>query len=278
MTMAKKHVKKQDVINGRISLLFFWLVLLAGILWLERFARYRYDLILRHWLPWLLPALTVAAAGTFAFLLIRWIKKGKPCTDRLFSPSFVMLFPATLAIAFFLPWIMDFIPGWQFFRLGCELALFGFVGGYIGYISHCFVGRTAIPLCAALTADVLVLYYMYKRFLFPGSFILTTAEFGFLTSNGAAALLLTATAAVTAAAWWSLRKEPKPLPMWVAGLPWLLTVLALALPIYLPDVLGLFGMEDPFGINAVRGIIFGSLGTISAWFILWSVLKKKNIL
>ena len=51
-----------------------------------------------------------------------------------------------------------------------------------------------------------------------------------------------------------------------------------ALPIYLPDVLGLFGMEDPFGINAVRGIIFGSLGTISAWFILWSVLKKKNIL
>ena len=278
MTMANKHAKKQDVINGRISLLFFWLVVLAGILWLERFSRYRYDLILRHWLPWLLPLLTVAAAGCFAFLLIRWIKKGKPCTDRLFTPTFVMLFPATLAIAFFLPWVMDFIPGWQFFRLGCELALFGFIGGYIGYISHCFVGRIAIPMAAALTADVLVLYYTYKRFLSPGSFILNTAEFGYLTAEGAAALLLIAAGAVTLLALLAGRKEPKGLKTWTLLLPWLLTVAALAVPVYLPVVLGWFNVADPFGINAVRGMVFGSLGAVSFWFILWSVLKKKNIL
>lgn len=276
--MAKQKFRKQDLINGRISLLFFWLLALGGLLWLESKARYRYDLVVRHWLTWLLPTLFGVAALLFGVLLFFWFKGGKKESKRLFSLPFLMILPLTLMAAFILPWLMDLMPGWQFFQLGTKLVFYAAFGGFIGYIGYYNVGKSAGAMAAALTLDALLLFYFYDRFLAPSSWILNTSEFGYLPAGGVAIIMAAVILAVHLAVYFLLRKEkPKIRPVELL-LPGLVAILALAMNTALPKLVSLFGGTDPFGMTAIRWMIFGTIGAIGVWYIVWCVLKKKNIL
>ena len=264
--MAKKNFKKHEIINSRISLLFFYLPVLAGVLWLERFARYRYDLILRHWLPWLLPTLFGAATLTFIGLLFLWRRK-KQENDRVFSLSFLMLLPLPLMAAFLLPWLADFMPGWQFFRLACELVFYASLGGFAAYIAYYKVGQSAAPMGGVLTVDILVLFYFYDRFLSPSSFILNTQEFGYLPDETVALILVALTAAVHLTLHVTTRKLQPALRPAEQFVPAALTALLLLLNAFLP-----------LGITPIRWMIFGGMSAIGVWFWVWCLLKKKNIL
>ncbi len=263
--MSTKHTKKADIINGRISLLFFYLLIFAGLLWAERFARYRYDLIFRPMLIWLLPALFGAAAIAFIALLVLWIKGGKKDNGKLFSPGFLLLLPIPLMAGFLLPWLTLFLNGLQFFRLATELIFYATLGGYIGYIGYYTVGSSALAAAAVFTWDILSLFYFYDRFLSPASMILNTEDFGYMDAPLAAILLIVAVAAGNLAAL-PFRKKCNPkLPASAILLPAGLTVLTLG-------VNGFFHLP----LLAVRLMIFGSIGLIILFYIVLNILKKRK--
>lgn len=261
--MAKKHVKQQDIINGRISLLFFGLLLYAGLLWLIRQARYRYDLIFRPMLPWLMPICFGAVAIAFLVLLILWLKGGRKESGKLISLPFLLSLLIPLMAAFFFPWLTLFANGLQFFRLATEVLFYAALGGFIGYIGSAKCGPAAGWLASAFTLDILALFYFYDRFLSPTSFILNTQEFGYM-ADWAVALILMGVAALWNLAVLLLTRKAGELKGWALLLPAALTLLLLGLTAFIP-----------FGITPLRCMIFGGIGLIFAWYIAWCALKNK---
>lgn len=261
--MPKKEYKKQNIINGRISLLFFYLLILAVVLWAERTARYRYDLIFRPMLPWLLPVVFGVAAVCFAVLLGLWLKSGRKDSEKLISPSFLLLLPIPLMAGFICPWLTLFANGLQFFRLATELVFYAALGGFAGYIAYYKVSPAAAWLAGAATLDILALYYFYDRFLAPSSFILNTAEFGYLP-QWVVALCLVGAAALGCLVL-RIANAKKMLRPWCYVLPGGLTALLLLLNTWIP-----------FGITPIRCMIFGGMALIGLWFLTWCLLKKQK--
>lgn len=260
-----KHSKKQDIISGRISLLFFALLLFGGLLWLIRTARYRYDLVFRPMLIWLLPVLFGCAAIGFAVLLILWKKGGKKKNETLIDLPLLMGLMIPLMAAFLFPWLTLFLKGVQFYRLATELVFYAALGAYIGYLSHTRLGNQAIFTAASSTLQLLLLYYFYDRYLAPSSLILNTAEFGYLDGWVVALILIALVALSHLGALFFFRKAVKKLPAWMFLLPAALTAIVLAVTalIRLP-------------LLAVRITVFGTMGFIALWYLLWCLLKLRK--
>lgn len=260
-----KHTKNQDTVNGRISILFFGLLLFGGLLWLIRSARYRYDLIFRPMLIWLLPALFGAVAVAFAVMLAVWIKKGRPHSDKLMDLPFFIGLTLPLMAAFLFPWLTLFLSGLQFFSLATELVFYATLGGYIGYIAYCKLGSVAILPAAGMTLNALTLYYFYSRHLAPSSMFLNTEEYHYLSSSVTGLLLIALIVLIHLAAGLFLRKSVQPLPAWTLYAPAGLTVLLLALHAFIE-----------LSLLPIRITVFGGMALIVLWFILWSLLKKRK--
>lgn len=265
--MAKKDFKYQDIINGRISLLFFMLLALAGLLWAERFARYRYDYIFRQMLPWLLPVLFGISAAAFGLLLFLWLKNGRKKGNRLFSLSFVLCLLAPFPAAFLFPWLTLFANGLQFFRLATELVLYAAVGYFTGYVGYYKAGPAAAPAAGLITLNILCLYYYYERCLSPSTFILNTAEFGYLPNWALALICAGIMAAGTLFALLLNRRCSAP-----AGAVCLIAPSAFSL------ILIGVGSIPALPILAVRILIFGGIGLLAVWYLLWCLLRKGKIL
>ncbi len=263
--MKKKHAKKLDIINGRISLLFFGLLLFAGVLWLERLARYRYDLIFRPMLIWLLPVLFGLTVAAFAVLMILWLKDGKKKDENLVDLRFFMALTIPLMAAFLFPWLTLFTTGLQFFRLATELVFYAALGGYAGYIGYHKVGSSAALLAGTLTLNILALTYYYERFLSPSSFILNTEEFGYLDGWIVALMLIAAVVAGNLLALLINRKQKVKLHPWAVLLHAGLTVVLLA-------VNAIFSLS----ILLIRIMIFGGITFMIAWYIAWCIHKKRK--
>ncbi|MBR6793317.1 MAG: hypothetical protein IKM48_03030 [Clostridia bacterium] len=260
-----KHTKNQDTVNGRISILFFGLLLFGGLLWLIRSARYRYDLIFRPMLIWLLPALFGAVAIVFGVLLAVWIRKGRPRSDKLVDLPLLIGLTVPLMAAFLLPWLTLFLNGLQFFSLATELVFYAALGGYIGYIAYCKLGSVVILPAAGMTLNVLTLYYFYSRHLSPTSMFLNTEEYHYLSGQATGLLLIALLLLTHVAAGLLLRKSVKALPAWAFYAPAGLTVILLALHAFIE-----------LAILPIRITVFGGMGLIVLWFILWSLLKKRK--
>lgn len=263
--MASKHTKHQDTVNGRISILFFALLLFGGLLWLIRSARYRYDLIFRPMLIWLLPALFGVIAVAFGILLAVWIKKGRPYSDKLVDLPFFIGLTVPLMAAFLCPWLTLFLNGLQFFSLATELVFYAALGGYIGYVAYCKLGSTAILPASAMTLNALTLYYFYSRHLAPSSMFLNTEEYHYLTGQTTGLLLIALIVLTHLAAGLFLRKSVKMLPAWTFYAPAGLTIILLALHAFIE-----------LSLLPIRITVFGGMGLMVLWFILWSLLKKRK--
>lgn len=266
--MAKKHTRFQDTVNGRISLLFFYLLAFAGVLWTERFARYRYDYIFRPMLPWLLPILFGITAVFFIILFSKWHKGGKQDSGGLFSVSFLMLLPLPLMAGFLLPWLTLFGNGLQFFRLATELVFYATLGGFAGYIGYYKSHPAAAVMAGATTLNCLALFYFYDRFLSPTAFILNSGNTG-LGAQTVALILAGLVVLATLAALLFNRKPRFYTRPFAFMLPSAFTLILLAVTAATISTLN---------VVIVRWLIFGGMGSMLLWYILWCVLKKKKML
>lgn len=261
--MAKHQIKKQDIINGRISLLFFYLLLFGGLLWLVRAARYRYDLIFRPMLIWLLPTLFGVVAIAFTVLLVLWIKKGRPQSEKLVDLPFFIILTVPLMAAFLVPWLTLFATGLQFYSLATEMVFYAALGGFCGYIGYAKLGTSALLPAAGTTLNVLVLYYFYARHLSPASFFLNTEEYHYLKGWAVGLILIAVVALAHLAALLLMRKAVNTLPAWALLAPAALTVVLLALHSFVE-----------FPILAVRITVFGGMGLMAIWYLVWCLLKR----
>ena len=185
--MANRTLKKSELVNSRITLLFFYTLLLGGVLWAENFARYHYDYIFRAMLPWLLPALAALSIALVVFLLLNYAKV--PKENAVFSDSFLIYMAAPLPLLFLVPWLSMFGKGFHLFKLSVLMLLCGLVGYFISYILYHKIRPAASLLCWSLLANGLALGYFYRMYLSSARYILNGAEFGYLPAWAMALIL-----------------------------------------------------------------------------------------
>ncbi len=267
--MAKRELKKTEIITTRISILFFHTLALCGLLWAENFARYRYDYIFRNMLPWLLPILAAAGMALLAYLTVCYFRKGRAAEKKVLSPSFGIYLALPLPALFFFPWLTHFGEGLQLFKLALSLVFYGLVGYFIAFILYHNIKPAAALLTFSITGNALLLTYFYKMYLAPSRYILLGAEYGYLTPWGMAALLAGILIALTVLcvllAGNGALRLPKSAVLLPAGLTLLLLILPLALDSLLSGVL-------------MRSLIFGGIGLQGLWLAMvcvWLKIKKK---
>ncbi len=180
--MAKNNIQKIDTLNGRISLLFFFELLMCLFLWAERTARYRYDLIFRQMLPWLLPILLLAAVGGFVYLIC---KKGAE-REKLLSPSFgaYLLVMPILGIA--LPLLSYLGSGLETFKLATESAFYLLIGHFVAYVVSTLIKPSLGVLAWVLAAESAIGIYFYETQLTHASGILNAPGLGRLSPPASA--------------------------------------------------------------------------------------------
>ena len=162
--MSNSKFNKSELFNGRLSVLFFWSLLMAALLWAEReiWGR-RPSLIFREMLPWLMPIVFGVFAIVLILLAIFW-KKGKTRTDKFFSVPFLVYLTAAPFLAAFLPWSAIFFPADQLFGYILDVLFIGLIGYFIGYIFFATISRAAgllagySTLCAAILAGYHQIY------------------------------------------------------------------------------------------------------------------------
>ena len=179
--MAKKQINQKDILNGRISILFFFELLMCLFLWAERMANSRYDLIFRQMLPWVLPVLLGLCAGGFVWLVLKARKK-KDTMETLFSPAFgaYLLVMPILGIA--LPLLSYTGTGLQLFKLATESAFYLLIGHFAAYLAY-YLSRPSMGSLAWILAGQTALgIYFYERQLSQATGFLNAEEFGYLST------------------------------------------------------------------------------------------------
>lgn len=266
--MAKRELKKSEIITTRTTILFFYTLVLCGLLWAENFARYRYDYIFRNMLPWLLPIPAAAGLGLLAWQVVRYFRKSDRGEKKILSASFRVYLALPLPMLFLFPWLADFGNGLQLFKLSLTLLFYGLLGYFIAFILYHSIKPAAALLTYALCGNALILTVFYKMYLAPSRYILLGAEYGYLTPWGMVAVLTVILAVLTAVCFFLARADALRLPrkavLFPAGLTLLLLVLTQALDAMLSGV-------------AIRAVIFGGIGLQGLWLIgncVWMKLKK----
>lgn len=262
--MAKKELRRSDITNSRITILFFHLLLMGGLLWAERFAQYRYDYIFRGMLPWLLPVLFIAAAVPAVLLTLRICYKGDLRKEKIFSLSFILYLLIPLLAAFLFPWLSLFGKGLQLFKLAASLVFHGCIGHFLAYISYRLVAPPAGMLAYFITGNALALTYFYQMYLSPASMILNSPEFGYLTPWGMVALLAGLMIAALAVCLFMAKRKQFRLRAVALILPAILSLLLMAATLLFPALSSLW----------VRILIFGSIGLEAIWWIGWCIALK----
>ncbi len=155
--MTKPKIKKSDLVNGRLSILLFWSLLMGVLLWAERNAWGRTNLIFRGMLPWLMPIIFGVLALILIGLIVLW-KKGITRKDKLFSTPYLVYLTAAAFTAVFLPWPAIFFPAAHLFGIILDFLFVALIGYFISYIFFAKLSPTAgltagfTALCAAVLA------------------------------------------------------------------------------------------------------------------------------
>ncbi len=262
--MAKKDLRRSDITNSRITILFFHLLLMGGLLWAERFAQYRYDYVFRGMLPWLLPVLFVAAAVPAVWLTLQVCYKGDFRKDKIFSLSFILYLLIPLLAAFLFPWLSLFGRGLQLFKLAANLVFYGCIGHFLAYIAFRLIAPAAGMLAYFITANALALTYFYQMYLSPAAMILNSPEFGYLKPWAMISLLAGLLVAGLAVCLMMAKFKQFRLNGIALILPAVLSVVLMASALLFPALSSLW----------VRILIFGGIGLESLWWIGWCVALK----
>ena len=267
--MAKHALKKNDLIPSRISIFFFYTLLLGGLLWAENAARYHYDYIFRNMLPWLLPILTVASGALVGYLAKNCLKKGAPKEEKIFSPGFLLYMAIPLPALFFFPWMTHFFAGLQLFKLACTLLFFGLVAYFFALVFYYTVKPSAALLTYAIAANGRLGAYFYKMYLSPSRYILLGNQFGYLPGWGALLILLALLVLLSGLALFFSGKGALKMPKGFLLCPAIFTALLL---------IGLLALDSLLSATLTRVLTIGGIGLELLWLIGCCILlisKKK---
>ncbi|MBR2013540.1 MAG: hypothetical protein IJ995_04945 [Clostridia bacterium] len=267
--MAKHSSKKAEVRSTRITLMFFYTLLLSLLLWAENFAYYRFDYIFRGMLPWFLPIASILSIALLIFLVQRRKKQKEAETPQLFSPAFMVVLAAPLPAIFLFPWLSTFGKGLQLFKLSVLLVFLGVVAYFIGYLLYHWIRPAAALLCGSIAANGLALTYFYRMYLSPSRYILNAAEFGYLPDwaamlilCGILGILLLIALYINRAKAFALAKPILVAPAGFTSLILLFTTVA-----------------DPWLSGSwIRILLFGGIGLMICWLIIQCIffsIKKK---
>ncbi|MBQ7090183.1 MAG: hypothetical protein IJN82_03615 [Clostridia bacterium] len=155
--MSNVKLKKSELINGRLSILLFWCLLMGALIWAERNAWGRTTLIFRGMLPWLMPVIFGAFALAIILLAVLW-KRGLARKEALFSTPFLIYLAAAPFTIAFLPWLAIFFPATQLFGFVLDALFVALIGYFISYILFAKFSPAAgllagfSTLCAAVLA------------------------------------------------------------------------------------------------------------------------------
>ncbi|MBQ7934780.1 MAG: hypothetical protein IJ333_00280 [Clostridia bacterium] len=228
--MAKKQMNQQDTLNGRISILFFYSVLMCLFLWAERFAHYRYDYVFRKMLPWVLPVLLCLCVAGLVWLLLK-TRRQKDTKEKVFSASFGAYLMVAPTMAVLLPLLSYLGQGVQLFKLATEAVFYLLIGYFIAYTVYYKVKPAAGLLAWAVALQVALVIYFYEMQLSPATGILNAPEFGYLTPVGSALVTGALVAVITVGVYLLGKVDRSWMKKWIATIPAVLSVLFLAVTV-----------------------------------------------
>ena len=261
--MSEKKRPDENIVNGRISILFFHLLLMGALLWAERTAYYRYDYVFRKMLPMLLPILLVAALAGGIFCLIAARKKE---SEKLFSPSFGAYLLAAPIIAFLLPLLSYLGKGLQMFKLATESAFYLLIGYFLCYILYEKVHRKAGFYCGLITAEAVLSVFYYEMQLSLSTGILNAPEFGYLTPIGQALLHGAILLGITLLFWIFTKRGALEMKKWEYFAPLCLCVLYMGIHL---------AVSFAFSVRQILLWCFLGLCAVLLGIFCWNCRKKK---
>ncbi len=162
--MEHQKTRRSEQAAGRISILFFWTLLMGALLWAERAAWGHHDLIFREMMPWLMP--TVAGLFVLAViaLILLW-RKGGPRAEKFLSVPFLLYLAAAPVPAILLPWSTIFSNTLQFFSISVDMLFIGLIGYFIGYIFYTKLSPASGWLAGFITANAMALIGYHQFYL-----------------------------------------------------------------------------------------------------------------
>lgn len=178
----KKPAKRIKPISRRLIVLPCFCLLAGVLLWLARFARYRYQYVFRDFLPVILPAFAGAVLIAWIVLLILRLR-GKS-GGAVFSTDFLLFLLGELFLVPALPCLTLFSPIPILFRIVSFLTLLLICGGAISYALWHLRAKPLGAFAGAVTLDLAAFLFYDRLYTDPAAAILSTAR-GFPAENTA---------------------------------------------------------------------------------------------
>lgn len=163
----RSHQKKagDQIIVSRISILFFYTLIMEVLLWGITAVYHNYGLIFYRFLPYALPILGGLGLAAILFLTLRHSYQGDPRKEKLFSRSFLIyLLIAPTAITL-LPWLFNLLPWMGAFNLGAKCVGIMLAGYFIAYPLYLKLRPDTAVLTWQSALLAALLYFFYSRFL-----------------------------------------------------------------------------------------------------------------
>ncbi len=229
--MSKNQKEQKERLNGRISLLFFYTLLMCLVLWGERTARYRYDLIFRKLLPWLLP---VAAALCVAGLVWCILAARRTKSRQVISPAFGAYLLVAPILCFCLPMLSYLGKGLELFKLAVEGCFYLMIGYFVAFLLYHKTAKSVGLLAGGAAARIALVVYFYRRQLSPATGILNLPEYGYLSPAAGALITALLILAIAGVLWAFGRVDRFAMPLWSYGVGTGLALLFLLTTVLFP--------------------------------------------
>ncbi|MBQ3085656.1 MAG: hypothetical protein IJC46_09435 [Clostridia bacterium] len=262
--MANNKAKKTELIIGRTSILLFWSLALGALLWAERTAWWRSDLIFKGMLPWLMPALAGVFLLLTAAIILLWKKVGAR-EDRLFSTPYLLYLAAAPIPALLLPWTAIFQDKLQLFSIWISVLFVGLIGYFAVYVIHANHSPAAGRLAAFTALHAMLLVGYHKLYLRGSNAFLEIKGYPNQTLMAIVATVLTA-----AIAFLLLRSKKKGCRLTLAAL---LPTVAVSAIVMIGSAL--FFAKLPVALRS-NWLTLGTIGVEIIWMIVSIVLLKQR--
>lgn len=264
--MTKTALNKHEIFTSRVVTLFFTCLLGLGLIWVERKAHYRMDLIFHHYTATVIPILAGILLLFYGFMVYLYLKKkGQAEEPKVFDSGFTLYLLSILLLAVVLPAFFLLWRPLQLYSTGTELAVLAFPAYFLGYIVHQKVSPAAAGLFWMTTFAAQGFYYFFITYYSGASAILASTDLMKLTPWGCL-LILALLFAGLYAGWCFLAKKKSAFGT-KKILPSLGMLLSLAAMLTL--------CINPL-TNLLRTVLFWSVLGLQILFILFIVFWKKK--
>ena len=262
--MSKTNLNKQEIFTTRILILFFTAIGAGVLMWLERMANYRMDLIFRRHIGLIMPILSLLALAPFLYFLIRSIKGGEE-EPKVMSRGFSLYLSIAPVLAVIFPALSLLGKHEQLFSLSTELIGIGLIAYFLAPLLYRLCSPAAAALCVLGDLSMLFFIYFFRIYYSGSSFILAGRDLMRLTDWGC--LLVSALLSVGFYIGWRLLCKKLPqfkMEKLIPALPFGLSLLGMLILCIHP--------LNPL----LRTVLFWSVLGIETVYCLFFIIRKRK--